>query len=171
MVIMFLQDLCVISTFIYTSLQSSTMCVCVQSLNHSLQPHWIVASQGPLTMGFPRQEYWCMLPFPPPGGLPKPGIKPVSFASTWQVNSLPLHYLRIPVSNHNTILFSIPKTVNFALVGVYSAFFKSLTFQHIFQQYLFLCLYKGINITCDYCLPLIEKHPLPFCKYPVRTPT
>ena len=56
------------------------MCVCVQSLNHSLQPHWTVASQGPLTMGFPRQEYWCVLPFPPPGGLPNPGIKPVSSA-------------------------------------------------------------------------------------------
>ena len=29
-------------------------------------------------MGFPRQEYWSGLPFPPPGDLPKPRIKPVS---------------------------------------------------------------------------------------------
>ena len=26
-------------------------------------------------MGFPRQEYWSGLPFPPPGDLPNPGIK------------------------------------------------------------------------------------------------
>ena len=34
----------------------------------------------PLSMGFPRQESWCGLPFPPPGGLPNPGIKPASRA-------------------------------------------------------------------------------------------
>ena len=26
-------------------------------------------------MGFPRQEYWSGLPFPPPGDLPESGIK------------------------------------------------------------------------------------------------
>ena len=41
---------------------------------------WTVASQAPLSMGFPRQEYWSALPFPPPGDLPDPGIKPVSSA-------------------------------------------------------------------------------------------
>ena len=30
--------------------------------------------QAPLSMGFPRQEYWSVLPFPSPGGLPDPGI-------------------------------------------------------------------------------------------------
>ena len=29
-------------------------------------------------MGFPRQEYWSGLPFPPPVNLPDLGIKPVS---------------------------------------------------------------------------------------------
>ena len=29
-------------------------------------------------MGFSRQEYWSGLPFPPPGDLPDPGIKPAS---------------------------------------------------------------------------------------------
>ena len=28
--------------------------------------------------GFPRQEYWTKLPFPPPGDPPNPRIKPVS---------------------------------------------------------------------------------------------
>ena len=31
-------------------------------------------------MGFSRQEYWSGLPFPPPGDLPEPGVKPVSLA-------------------------------------------------------------------------------------------
>ena len=31
-----------------------------------------------LSMQFPRQEYWGGLPFPPPGDLPNPGIKPAS---------------------------------------------------------------------------------------------
>ena len=32
-------------------------------------------------MGFSRQEYWSGLPFPSPGDLPDPGIKPGSPAS------------------------------------------------------------------------------------------
>ena len=40
-----------------------------------------IALQAPLSMGFPRQEYWSGLPFPSPGDLPNPGIKPVSPAS------------------------------------------------------------------------------------------
>jgi len=31
-----------------------------------------------MSMGFPRQEYWSGLPFPSPGDLPDPGIKPAS---------------------------------------------------------------------------------------------
>jgi len=55
-------------------------CVCVQSLTHV----WLfattrtVACQAPLSIVFSRQEYWSGLPFPPPGDLPNPGIKPVS---------------------------------------------------------------------------------------------
>ena len=36
---------------------------------------WTIAHQAPLPMGFPRQEYWSGLPFPPLGDLPDPGIK------------------------------------------------------------------------------------------------
>ena len=39
---------------------------------------WTVAYQAPPSMGFPRQEYWSGLPFPSPGDLPNPGIKPGS---------------------------------------------------------------------------------------------
>ena len=33
---------------------------------------------GSSVVGFPRQEYWSVLLFPPPGGLPDPGIKSTS---------------------------------------------------------------------------------------------
>ena len=39
---------------------------------------WTVAHQASLSMGFSRQEYWSGLPFPSPGDLPDPGIKPKS---------------------------------------------------------------------------------------------
>ena len=42
---------------------------------------WTVAHQGPLSLGLPRQEYWSGLPWPSPGRLPHPGIKPASHAS------------------------------------------------------------------------------------------
>ena len=38
---------------------------------------WTVAHQAPLSMGFPRQEYWSGLLFSSPGSLPNPRIEPV----------------------------------------------------------------------------------------------
>ena len=40
----------------------------------------MLAPQAPRSMGFPSQEYWSGLPFPPPGDLPDPEIKPRSLA-------------------------------------------------------------------------------------------
>ena len=39
---------------------------------------WTVAHQAPPSMRFSRQEYWSGFPFPSPGDLPDPGIKPRS---------------------------------------------------------------------------------------------
>ena len=39
---------------------------------------WTVAHQAPLSMEFPRQEYWSGLPSPSPGDLLNPGIEPGS---------------------------------------------------------------------------------------------
>ena len=78
---------------------SVCVCVCVCSLQIGkkglaacmLSCVWlfatlqIVASQGPLSMEFPRQEHWKGLPFPIPGDLPDSGLGPVSLASpTWK---------------------------------------------------------------------------------------
>ena len=48
---------------------------------------WTVACQAPPSMGFSRQEYWSVLPFPSPGDLPDPGIELGS--PTLQADSLP----------------------------------------------------------------------------------
>ena len=42
---------------------------------------WTVAHQAPQSMGFSRQKYKSELPFPPPGDLFNPGIKPASLVS------------------------------------------------------------------------------------------
>ena len=39
---------------------------------------WTVARQAPLSMEFPRQEYWSGLSFPSLGDLPHPEIQPMS---------------------------------------------------------------------------------------------
>ena len=39
---------------------------------------WTETHQAPLSMRFPREEYRSGLPFPSPGDLPEPGIKPRS---------------------------------------------------------------------------------------------
>ena len=59
------------------SLVSCTVSECLVTQSYqTLAAPWIVARQVPLSMGFLRQEYWRGLPFPPPGDLPHPGIKP-----------------------------------------------------------------------------------------------
>ena len=50
-------------------------CCCLVTKSHSalLQAHQALPS-----MGFSRHKYWSRLPFPSPGDLPNPGIKPLS---------------------------------------------------------------------------------------------
>ena len=45
---------------------------------HLCETPWTVACQAPLSMGFPRQEHWSVLPFPSPGDLSNPGMEPTS---------------------------------------------------------------------------------------------
>ena len=72
---------------------------------------WTIACQAPLSMGFPREEYWSGLPLPLAGDLPVPGIEPSSPVSpALQADSLPpchqestphqilLHFSVVPVT-------------------------------------------------------------------------
>ena len=47
-------------------------------VSDSFATPWTVAHQSPLSMRFPRQDYWSGLSFPWPGHLPNRGIKPAS---------------------------------------------------------------------------------------------
>ena len=64
--------------------------MCAKSLQSSTTLFvilWPVACQVPLSVGFSKQEYWSRLPFPTPGVLPNPRIKPRS--PTLHSDSLP----------------------------------------------------------------------------------
>ena len=74
------------------------MCVHSQSCPTLCDP-WTVDYQAPQSIGFSRQEYWSWLPFPPPGDLPNPGIKPASPVSpTLQADSSPAEPSGKPVT-------------------------------------------------------------------------
>ena len=48
--------------------------MCVLSLVWLFVTPWTITCQAPLSMEFPRQEYWNGLLFPSPGDLPEPGL-------------------------------------------------------------------------------------------------
>ena len=71
------------------------VCVCVRArlpqLCSLFAIPWTVVHQASQSMGFPRQEYWVGLPFPPLGDLPSPGSNVHLFCLLhWQADSLPL---------------------------------------------------------------------------------
>ena len=59
---------------------------------------WTVAYQAPQSMEFSREEYWSGLPYPSPGDLPHPQIKPGSPAL--QADTVPSEPLvKDPIQN------------------------------------------------------------------------
>ena len=67
--------------------------VCAQ-LCQTLCDPMAVACQAPLSVKFPRQEYWSGLPFPTAGDLLDPGIELASPVSPALASIfLPLHHL------------------------------------------------------------------------------
>ena len=81
----------VFNSFIYIAPnQTSPKCslkVKVKPLSRVFATQWTVVHQAPPFLGFSRQKYWSGLPFPSPGDLPDPGIKPRSPAL--QADALP----------------------------------------------------------------------------------
>ena len=54
-------------------LMLASHCYCLVAKAYlTLATPWAVAHQALLSMGLPRQEYWCGLPFPPTGDLLDP---------------------------------------------------------------------------------------------------
>ena len=78
---------------------------------------WTVAYQGPLSMGFSRQEYWSGLPFPSPGDLPSPGIEP-----------------RSPALQADTLLANAPNTYHVKTMNL--IWFELVPFTGYLSKYL-----------------------------------
>ena len=106
----FLRSKCLSLWWYHTVL--TTLCIQSQSHVKLFVPPWTIACQTPLSKGFPQQEYWSGLPFPPPGDTPYPGIEPMSPTSLlhWQANSLLLSHRREPLDYSSCALsFEITK--------------------------------------------------------------
>ena len=81
-----------------------------QSCPTLCDPKDYIACQAPLSMKFPRQEYWSGLPCPPSGDLPNPETEPRSAAL--QEDSLPLsHWGRTHSHKSNFCLMKISNNV------------------------------------------------------------
>ena len=94
-------NICLSYTSIYiteTTFQEMLGKMCMHAQSDSLWPPWTITWEAPLSVGFPRQEYWSVLPFPPSGDLLNPGIKPVSpalasrFFTSWATCEVPLSF-------------------------------------------------------------------------------
>ena len=81
-----------------------------------------IAHQAPLSVGFPRKEYWNRLTFPSPGNLPNTGIEPVS--PVLQVDSLPLSHLGSQINE--TTVFKKPKKERKILLSLRSQFWETI---------------------------------------------
>ena len=106
-------------------------------VSDSFATPWTIVCQSPLSMGFPRQEYWSGLPWPPPGCLPDPRIQTVS--SAWQVDSLPLSHLGRPCTTITTIHFQ-----NFFIFHLETISIKQLTFHSLLPAWVTSCVF-GIS--------------------------
>ena len=90
-------------------------------ISDSFATPWTIACQAPLSMRFPRQEYWSGLPFPSPGDLRDPEIEPGSSTSLlhWQVDSC----------HHKPFTKSLDRLLN--LVALFFEF--RICQRHLFQ--------------------------------------
>ena len=95
------------------------VCVCVCVCVMCTHTH-----QDPLSMGFPRQDYWSGMPFPSPGDPPDPGIKPVSI--TLQADSLSSELPNYGINGTGTIMHMEKSKLNscITLLIQYPCLFK-----------------------------------------------
>ena len=86
-----------------TPFSISVVRVCVCAPLFLTATPWTVAHQAPLSLVFPRQEYWNGLPFSSPGDPPDLRIEPGSLVSpALRVDSLPLASPGKPISHFCT---------------------------------------------------------------------
>ena len=95
--------------FIYFKIFNLTLLFSHKIVSNSFATPWIVAHQTPLSMGFPRQEYWIELPFPSLRDLPSPEIE--AEYPALQVDSLPPSHLGSPNLTLESVKLKFPASI------------------------------------------------------------
>ena len=128
---------------------------------------WTGACQAPLSMDFPRQEYWSGLPFPSSADLPHPGIEPRS--PTLQIDSLPSS-LSAELPGKPLFLFhiywsrGIYQGIILMVVNICNMKFTSLSVQFSTVDYLHLVvwlMFRSLFIFQNWNSPPIKQLPSP----------
>ena len=97
-------------------------------MSNSFGIPWAVAHQAPLSMGFPRQEYWSGLTFPSSGDLPEPEIELVSWIdrqnlhpwATWEAHHTVTTTTRTNTTTTNITAIAIIIIINTTTVSNYN---------------------------------------------------
>ena len=125
------------------------MCMHSSSVMFNSATPWTVARQAPLSMGFSRQAYWSGLPFPAPGDLPDPAIKPRS--PKLRADSLPSespgNLLHTGVSSH-----SLPKGIFPTQAGLQHC--KQALYLLSHQGWVGVCLCMCVSVCVSVCVCL-----------------
>ena len=125
----------------------------VTKLCQTLATPWTVALQAPLSMGFSRQEYWSGFPFPSPGDIPDPGIKPGSSAlrATRELPSMSRDSWLDSFIQRNVVNFT-PSMVTFYLTGRPNLFIHSSTDGHLGLRRLWIFM---LRLWCGHTFPIL----------------
>ena len=134
---------------------------------------WNVARQAPLSIGFPRQEYWNGLPFAPPRDLPNPGIKLTSPAAPALAGGFFYHWVTWGVPRNALSYFlstAARRKVEFS--GVFLKITTLYSYLCTMNTH-FKCPFQvGNNFLCQKGLSQFMGHstvitlPAFFCRYP-----
>ena len=95
---------------------------CCQVVSSYFSTPWTIVHQAPLSMRFPRQEYWTGLSFPSPGDLPNPGMEPElagRFFTTEPPGKPPIAirvYQLVPDNNHTQKIQKVGNGIIFLMM-------------------------------------------------------
>ena len=136
------------------------LCMFVLSRARLFETLWTVAYQDPLSMWFSRQEYWKGLPFPTPGDLRNPGIKPTSLVSPALAGQIFTTSSIWPITQH-IILAQERKLINI-IYKIEIQILNQLINKHSQKKNFFLAAHCGIwdlrSLTRDWtCAPCIGR--------------
>ena len=139
---------CLKMPIIHTHTHTHRIAIVYTVISDSFATLWTIAHQAPLSLVFPRQENWTGLPFPSPGDVSNPGIKPVSPAL--QVDSLPL-------SHHNREY--IMTLCYIMSLSIYIVIYNDIMLYNIIYNVYDTCIYTCTHIYIYVCVFIYTPTP------------